>query len=593
MSSGCSYDIVHFYLDKTSKSANPYKVQKSWQLRHTDSALVASLSGELGVSKTTARILVSRKLATPEAAKLFLDMPISSIHKPDLLKDMDRAVARTIKAIHAGEKICIYGDYDVDGAVATSLLLIFFRDLGLTIDFYIPNRLIEGYSLNNLALDRLKARGINLIITVDNGIMALNEVDYAHKLGMDVVITDHHQVGASLPNAAAVVNPQRKDCTYPFKGICGAGVAYKLMLGLRQALRESGYFATRTEPNLKQYLDLLCIPTVCDVVPLVDENRLLVKEGLKHLSRTKRPGLKALMKVCALENRDVTAYDLGFKFGPRINACGRLEDASLGVRLLTSENEAEALILSKRLDVLNRERRELEQTITAEALVKITKEVDLESTLGLVLYDPNWHIGVVGIVASRLVERFKRPIFVLANSENGFVKGSGRSIAGVSLISALNACRDNLKIYGGHEAAAGVTLEPSQISHFVRNFDDAIKNQMTRDQLTRPTLIDDELNIETITDELVRELSLLEPFGMGNAKPIFAASGLKIHSKKIVGESHLKLKVGDDKKVFDAIAFNKSEDFKKLSGQTGLVFGLEINEFNNVESVQLVVKDFF
>lgn len=568
-------------------------MQKTWQLRQADSALVAALATELGVSKTTARILVGRKLATPEAAKLFLDMTVSSIHKPSLLKDMDRAVTRIIKAINAGEKICIYGDYDVDGAVATSLLLIFFRDLGLSVDFYIPNRLIEGYSLNRYALERLKERGIGLIITVDNGIMASNEVDYARELGIDIVITDHHQVGETLPHAAAVVNPQRKDCTYPFKGICGAGVAYKLMLGLRQALRESGYFATRIEPNLKQYLDLLCIPTVCDVVPLIDENRILVKEGLKHLSRTKRPGLKALIKVCALENRDITAYDLGFKFGPRINACGRLEDASLGVRLLISEDETEALALAKRLDALNRERRDLEQAITEEALAKIAKEVNLESTLGLVLYEPHWHIGVVGIVASRLVDRLKRPVFVLADSENGSVKGSGRSIAGVSLISALNACRDDLKIYGGHEAAAGLTLDPSRVSHFTNNFDAAIKNQMTRDQLARPVLIDDELDAETITDELVRELGLLEPFGMGNAKPVFAASGLKIHSKKIVGESHLKLKVGDDKRVFDAIAFNKSEDFEKLSGQTGLVFGLEINEFNNTETLQLVVKDFF
>lgn len=570
-----------------------HEVQKSWQLRQADAALVATLAAELGVSKTTARILVGRKLATPEAAKLFLDMTVASIHKPALLKDMDLAVTRIVKAINAKEKICIYGDYDVDGAVATSLLIIFFRDLGLSVDFYIPNRLVEGYSLNKVALDRLKARGTELIITVDNGIMAVSEVGYASELGIDVVITDHHQVGPALPKATAVVNPQRKDCTYPFKGICGAGVAYKLMLGLRQALRESGYFATRVEPNLKQYLDLLCIPTVCDVVPLVDENRILVKEGLKHLSRTKRPGLKALLKVCALENRDVTAYDLGFKFGPRINACGRLEDASLGVKLLVSEDENEALALAKRLDALNRERRDLEQTITAEALAKIAKEADLETALGIVLYEPSWHIGVVGIVASRLVDKLKRPVFVLADSENGYVKGSGRSVAGVSLISALNTCQNDLKIYGGHEAAAGVTLEPARVSHFAHNFDAAIKSQMTREQLLRPTLIDDELAPESITDKLVHELGLLEPFGMGNAKPVFAASGMKIHAKKIVGESHLKLKVGDDKMVFDAIAFNKSEDYAKLTGQTGLVFGLEMNEFNNVANIQLVVKDFF
>lgn len=571
---------------KTSPSAR-------WRLKLGDDALAEALSRELGVSPTVARILVNRKIATPEAARHFLNADMSHVHDPFLMKDMDNAANRVASAVLSDEKIVIYGDYDVDGAVATSMLVLYFKEIGANADFYIPNRLTEGYSLNKTALEKLAREGAKLIVTVDNGIMAIKEASYAKTLGLDLVITDHHKVGAVLPEASAVVDPQRADCVYPFKGICGAGVAFKLMAATRTKLRERDYFANRLEPNLKRYFDLLCIPTVCDVVPLVDENRFFVKEGLKHLSRTARAGLKALLKVCRLEGKDISAYDLGFKLGPRINACGRLVDASLGVRLLTSDSEAEALPIAMELNHLNQERRDIEKTITEEAFARIEKDVDLESILGLAVYEASWHVGVVGIVASRLVDKLNRPVFVLARAESGLVKGSGRSVPGVNLVAALNECADCLTVYGGHEAAAGVTLEEAKIPEFARRFDEAVKKQLSPTELVKTTWVDAEVKLSEIDGSLIEELGCLEPFGMGNAKPLFAAQGLKVAAKRIVGNHHLKLKIAGDATAFDAIAFNKSDAYEGLAERTGLLFGVEMNEFNGTETIQLVVKDFF
>ena len=293
----------------------------SWKIREADQMLISTLSRELGVSEITARVLVNRKITSLEVAQNFLNAQATHVHNPFLLKDMDVAVDRLIHAIFNRERICIYGDYDVDGATATSLLIWFFRDIGFEAQFYIPNRLSEGYSLNYKALEKLAEKKVDLIITVDNGIMAHAEAQFARKLGMDLIITDHHQVADSLPEAVAVVNPQRKDCVYPFKGICGAGVAFKLVMALRQKLRDRGFFEKSREPNIKKYLDLLSVATVCDVMPLVDENRYFVIEGLKVLATTDRPGLRALLKICEC-NQNPSDVDLGFRLGSRINACG-------------------------------------------------------------------------------------------------------------------------------------------------------------------------------------------------------------------------------------------------------------------------------
>jgi len=569
-----------------------FKDKSYVKFRSGDQADVQTLVQSLGISKTIARILVNRGISTPDQANKFIHTDVKALHNPFLLKDMGVAVERILRALEEDDKICIYGDYDVDGAVATSLLILFFEQLGIKIDYYIPNRISEGYSINKKSLDVLKGQDTDLIITVDNGTSAHEAVAYAHKLGMDVIITDHHQVEESLPLALAVINPQRGDCDYPFKGICGAGVAFKLIMALRQRLREDGFFENKEEPNLKQFLDLLCVATVCDVVPLKDENRYFVKEGLRQIPHSNKPGLKALIKACEIKKEKLTTVDVGFKLGPRINACGRLKDAKAGVILLTTSDPVEATKQATLLDYLNRERQNVELKIVEDVYERIENEVDLDRTLGLVLYEPDWHVGVVGIVASRVVEKYGRPTIILCNGEDGKIKGSGRSIPVVNLIECLSECSDHLIKFGGHKAAAGVTLSADQIEGFIEAFDHAIKNKMNFEDTEASVLVDDDLTEQKVGWELMKELSLLEPHGMGNAKPLFMSSELGIRSKRIVGRGHLKLGVSTGGQNYDAIAFNKGEVIEELGDKAGVVFGLEVNRFRDVDSIQFVVKEF-
>jgi single-stranded-DNA-specific exonuclease len=567
------------------------KNKDCWQLKSSQNDHVDQLVQATGLSKVMARVLVNRGITTQEDSKKFFETNITQIHNPFLLKDMDKAVVRITQALTKKESICIYGDYDVDGAVATSILLLFLKHVEAEVSFYIPDRLTEGYALNADAVKELANKGVNLIITVDNGINSNEAVAYAEQLGVDVVITDHHQVGEFLPQANAVVNPQRKDCSYPFKGLCGAGVVFKVVMALRQHLREQEFFKTKQEPNVKQYLDLLCLATVCDVVPLIDENRYFVKEGLKQLSNTQRAGIKALIRVCSIRNEQLTTTDVGYRLGPRINACGRLKNADMGVYMLTTQDDVEATKQATLLDYLNRERQGIETKILDDVFSRIESEIDLDRKLGIVMYSPEWHVGVVGIVASRVVEKYGRPVFVLTRDENGFVKGSGRSIPMVNLIKALNDCSELLIKYGGHAAAAGVTLEESNVDSFIQAFDVAVKKQMDLKDTKPVIMVDDNLTHEDIDWKLARELATLEPHGVGNAKPVFVLDNLSIKSKKLVGKDHLKLSVKKGEQQLDAIAFGKGAVIKDLTDQVSLICGLEINRFRDRESIQLLVKE--
>ncbi|MBF0103959.1 MAG: single-stranded-DNA-specific exonuclease RecJ [Deltaproteobacteria bacterium] len=567
--------------------------KKIWKLKQADPEAVNLLSRELGLSTIISKLLVNRKITTVDEATRFLNADLSQLHDPFLLKDMNLAVERIVTAILHNEKICIFGDYDVDGAVATAMLVLFFEELGVTADFYIPNRMTEGYSLNRGALQVLKERGTHLVITVDNGVMAHKEILWAAEKHLDIIVTDHHKTGETLPPALAVVNPQRADCCYPFKGICGAGVAFKLMMALRQTLRSRGFFEGRREPNLKQYLDLLCVATVCDVVPLIDENRIIVREGLNCLRHTQRQGLQALLTVCDIKDREMTTIDLGFKLGPRINACGRLKDAAAGVMMLISQTKEPALKNARLLDSLNEERKNIELGIVADVILRIENEINLDGRLGLVLYDKMWHEGIVGIVASKIVDKFKRPAVILSRGSDGNIKGSGRSVPKVSLIRALQECADLLIKFGGHEAAAGVTLTTEKLGDFTMRFNEAVKKQMNPADVVQTVLVDEILKGEDITAALVADLNKLEPHGMGNFKPVFVIKKTRIKSKRVVGEKHLKLLVDLGGSQMDAIAFNKGGYHDRIGLETGLVFGLEFNTFRDKTQVQMVVKDFF
>ena len=563
----------------------------AWEIPLLDPDQIKKLSSELGVSEILGRVLINRGVDTLDKGKAFLENNIDQVHNPFLFQDMEKACEKIFKTISDQEKICIYGDYDVDGTTATSLLVLFFQGLGVPVEYYIPNRLKEGYSLNKNAIEFLAKQKTKLIITVDNGIMAHEGILFANSLGIDVIVTDHHQVGETLPEAHAIVNPQRQDCPYPFKGICGAGVAFKLMLALRQILRKKNYFQNHKEPNLKQYLDLLAIPTVCDVVPLVGENRFFVKEGLKHLGHTKRVGLKALLQICKIKS-PIDAYDLGFRVGPRLNACGRLEEASLGVQLLTSENGETVWRIAKKLDELNQERKMIEEKISKTAISKIAEKFSAQQMTSLVVYEEKAHLGVVGLVASRLVEEFYRPSFVLCKMENGLVKGSGRSIPKVNLVKALKDCEDILLNFGGHEAAAGVTLEEKNVITFKEKFEKAIAKQISPKDLIKTIKVDTELFLNDIQSPLLQELELLKPNGMKNPKPVFVGKKFQISHKRIVGNDHLKLQFTNHDTTVEAIAFRQAKNFNRLEKETDLLFHLEINRFNDKEIPQIVVKEF-
>lgn len=568
------------------------KQPRSWQLKKHDKRLVDGLVESLGLTKLMATLLVNRNITSVEAAKKFLNVDHSMIHDPFLLKDMDVAVELLCHSIRSRDRICIYGDYDVDGATATSMLCLFLQELGAEVQYYIPNRMSEGYSLNRSAVEALYAEGVQLIITVDNGIMAFDEVAYAKSLGLKVIVTDHHQVADQLPVADAVVNPQRRDCSYPFKGICGAGVAFKLMMGVRQSLRQNSYFDTAKEPQLKKFLAWLAIATVCDVVPLVDENRYFVREGLLQLANTTHKGLRALINICGLEDSKIRSGDLGFKIGPRINACGRLDDAKVGVRLLTTQDAKEAQSCAKLLDQLNQERRDIELGIVNEAIDRIAASEEFNDRLSVVVFDESWHEGVVGIVASRIVDRFGRPTFVLTRTENGLIKGSGRSILRVSLIDALRECSDLLVKFGGHEAAAGVTLEFDKMNDFIKRFEQAVRKQIQPDDLQKVVMVDEVIDLAMVSDGFLKDLSRLEPHGMANARPVFASLETKLTKKSVVGEQHLKMSFQTQSGTLDAIAFRKAELIDRVQGDLGVIFGVEKNTFNNRERLQLLVQDF-
>jgi single-stranded-DNA-specific exonuclease len=434
-------------------------LSKQWILRHVDPRERMAFASLLSISPMTASVLMARGVTTKEQADHWMSPHQAGTHDPWLIPDVEKAVDRLHRAVTNGERMCFYGDYDVDGMSATSLYVLFFRGLGANVCWYIPHRLDEGYGLNVSAIIRLRGDGVTLLVTSDCGTTAHREVEAAYRLGLDVIITDHHQGEDLLPPAFAIMNPYRKDSIYPFPGLCSAGLAYKVV----QAY-QTKYGAGRVA--LESLLDLVALATVADVVPLQDENRYFVRQGLDLISRGVRPGINALKSVAGVE-RTCTAGTIAFRLAPRINAAGRLAHADLGVQLLTTESEADAHQIAGQLEQLNRERQVIEEQTVTQALAAVNPD-DLPAAL--VVASRDWHLGVVGIVAARLVERYHRPAVVIAINEHGIGKGSARSIPGFDLYQALSECRDVLEGYGGHPAAAGLTIEEFRLPEFVEQF---------------------------------------------------------------------------------------------------------------------------
>ncbi len=557
-------------------------------LRPADREQARALSLEFSLSPVLAQILLNRGLRDSQAVQDYLTPSLAQLPDPNSMKDMDVAVARLVRAIREQELITIYGDYDVDGTTATALLMEFFQEVGARVDYYIPHRVHEGYSLNGRALEELKARGTHVIVTVDNGISAVAEARQARDLGMDLIITDHHEVPPLLPQAYAILNPKRQQDDFPFKQLAGVGVAFYLLMGLRRALRESGLLSDR-EPNLRKALDLVAVGTIADMAPLVGLNRVLVREGLKELSKTERPGFLALLEVSGIE-APVRSDQVAFQLGPRINAVGRLEEASTGVRLLLEKDWVQAKSLAQRLDEANVNRRELEDQITQEAIARVEREALLERFQSIVLLGPDWHPGVVGIVASRLVEKYYRPTVVLTRERN-MLKGSARSIRQFHLVDALRECAEDLDRFGGHAYAAGLSLKPENLEIFQRHFDQRVRSQLQAEDFCPALHLDVETPLTELDPAFMAQLEKLEPFGLGNPSPQLLVKQVEVKESRIVGEKHLKLRVGDGSRVWGAIGFRLADKQPPWNSRIDLAFTPEWNEWNGNKTIQLRVLD--
>lgn len=567
-------------------------MEKRWLIKEKgDSKTVASLAQALGVSELVANLLVQRGVRTYEEARRFFRPQISDLYNPYLMKDMDKAIERLDKALKENQSILVFGDYDVDGTTATSLVYKYLKHLNANVDYYIPDRYKEGYGVSFLGIDWAVENDINLIITVDCGIKENEKINYAVQQGIDVIVCDHHTVGNELPNACAVLDPQRPDCGYPYKYLSGCGVAFKFM----QA------YATRINDvpeNYTCYLDLVAVSIGSDIVPITGENRTLAYYGLKKLSTDPCIGLKSVIKLTDLENREIQINDIVFKIGPRINAAGRIESGRTAVELLITEDENEADEIGENIDKFNTERKMHDNKITAEALHEIEKDVALHDSYTTVVFSEEWHKGVVGIVASRLTETYYRPTIVFTEN-NGLVVGSARSVEGFDLYKAISSCEDLLENYGGHTFAAGITLKKENLEAFKQRFEEYVKNNITEEQRCPTVNIDLEIEIKDITPKLYRLIKQFAPFGPGNMTPVFMSRQVYDNGcgRKVgKGGDHLKLKlvqqVGDNNCI-EGIGFWMGKYFDKTSEYKPFDICYHINEntFMNNTTLQMQAID--
>ncbi len=549
--------------------------RKVWQAHAERPELVREVAARHGLPPLVARLLLNRGLVEPEDVLAFLDPTLNRLSSPFDLPDLQEASARLAQAVKNREPLIVYGDYDADGLTATCLLQQFFQELGVPCFPYVPDRLTEGYGLNLPALGALAAKA-RLLVTVDCGVSDTQEVAWAKDQGLEVIITDHHELPPDLPPALAVVNPKRAVGDNPFHTLAGVGVALLLALGVRAELRQIGWFARRPEPNLRAYLDLVALGTAADVVPLVGENRILVREGLKVMEETRRPGLMALKEVAGLENRHVSFRDLVFRLAPRLNAAGRLGQARGALTLLLAADMAQARTQAQYLHQLNRQRQGLEEEVLCQAAAMISKQ-GLKDRPVLVLAKEGWHPGVLGIVAARLAEEHHKPV-ALVSLQEGQGRGSARSIEGFHLFEGLQACRQWLVKFGGHAAAAGFSVRPEDIAALQEALEQAFYGQVGPEP-SRPVLkVDAAVDFHELDNGFFEHLERLRPFGPGNPEPVFVSSGIACLSSWIVGERHLKVQLAQKDCILEAIAFDGAP-FHPLSGPLEAAFSTRISYF--------------
>lgn len=558
-------------------------MNKKWQIYQTNEEQIEELKSKYGLNELLATILSNRNITEEEQIRLFLNPTRNDFYDPYLITDMETAVERIIKAIENKEKVTIYGDYDVDGITSITVLKSFLKEIGLETSVYIPNRLDEGYGLNKNAIDKIAKDGCNLMITVDCGISGIEEIEYANSLGIETIVTDHHEPGNELPNAVAVIDNKRKDSKYPFRELAGVGVVFKLTQGLAKRLK------LKEETYLK-YLDIVCVGTISDIVPLVDENRVIAKLGLMLVKQTKNIGLRSIINSSGYTKID--SNTISFGVAPRINACGRMGKAKEALNLLLSTDINEVNELTQKLNDHNKERQETEKAIFENAVEKIEKE-NLNQNKAIILGGENWHHGVIGIVSSKITDMYFKPSILLSFEEGGIGKGSGRSIPGFDLHEALMQCLDTIEKFGGHSMAVGITIRKDKLEEFRKEFEEiAEKNEI--DKIIPIINIDAKISLNEIDKEMVESIKQLEPFGEANKMPIFAFKNLKIDSiRALSGGKHLKLTLKNNNNIINAIGFNighLAEEY--LIGDKVDVAGvLEINTFGGVDNLQINIKD--
>ncbi|MGX1751772.1 single-stranded-DNA-specific exonuclease RecJ [Sphingobacterium sp. NPDC055346] len=562
-------------------------MQKRWVLKPKKNVEQAKkLQQELGVNHIIAELLINREVETFDQAKDFFRPSIDNLHDPFLMKDMDRAIDRIERAIGNKEKILIYGDYDVDGTTAVSVVYSFFRDFHTGLEFYIPDRYAEGYGISNRGIDYAKENGFSLIIALDCGIKAVDKIEYANAKGIDFIIGDHHLPGDELPNAVAVLDPKRNDCPYPYKELSGCGIGFKII----QA------FIKQNDMPMElayQYLDLVAVSIASDIVPITGENRILTHFGLKKLNSNPCCGLQALINLSTHKSGHFTVNDIVFQIGPRINAAGRIDHAKDAVKLLIAKTLAEAAVFSASVDDQNNTRKGYDLKITEEALALLDNNAHLQTRKTTVLYKEDWHKGVIGIVASRLTERYYRPTIILTNT-NGHIAGSARSVLGFDLYEALSECSDLLDQYGGHKYAAGLTMPTDNIGLFQQRFEEVVSKSIKPEMLQQEVSIEKEIKLAEIDSKFYRILQQFQPFGPQNEAPTFISKGVTMgYNAYIVGSTHLKFSVKqEDSTIFECIGFGLGEyaDLINSGKAFDICFNIEENSWRGKKNLQLNVK---
>lgn len=560
-------------------------MQKRWTILPHDSARTSSLQEALKVNPLICQLLVQRGIESFEQAKNFFRPQLNQLHSPWLMKDMDKAVERILQAVGSEEKLLVFGDYDVDGTTAVASMYSFLKKIHEPVSFYIPHRYREGYGVSKAGIDFAYENGFTLILSLDCGIKSIELIAYAKTLGIDFIVCDHHLPDSTLPPAVAILNPKQHDCAYPYKELCGCGVGFKLMMALTDTL-------ALPDDSAFEYLDLVATAIAADIVPMTGENRILAFHGLKKANENPNNGIKALCQLSGLQKDDLHIHNLVFMIAPRVNAAGRMDDASKAVEMFIAPTYEQALTYAEMLHSDNTDRKEADSNTTQEALALIIANEEWIGRKSTVVFQPHWHKGVVGIVASRLIENYYRPTIVLTQSGD-YVAGSARSVPGFNLYEAIHACREHLIGYGGHFAAAGMTLELAQVDAFRDKFESIVSSLIDPELLIPEIVIDSVVQFKDINWSFYSILSQMEPFGPDNLRPVFIVKGVRDNGwSRIVKEQHLKFSVQQDGVVFTGIGFNMADKYYVLqTGPVDIVFKLDVNEWNGEKKLQLRVID--